>query len=167
MKKGIVSLVLVGVLMAGVWPADAGGRHVYRHHPHHYYPHYPRWGVFAVGITTGAIATRLFWGTPVRTIIVEPAQPIVVHPAPVIVQGAAMTPPPSAAAGDRLSVTAQILNVRSGPGMNFPIIDRVYQGELLSIKGSASQWVYVQLPNGNFGWVMAEFTARASSPASG
>jgi len=98
---------------------------------------------------------------------VEPAQPIVVHPGPVIVQGSAMTSPPSAAAGDRLSVTAQILNVRSGPGMNFPIIDRVYQGERLSIKGSAPQWVYVQLPNGNFGWVMAEFTARGSSPASG
>lgn len=169
MKKSIIILVLIGIIMAGASPVQAGrysGRyHGYRHH--HYHSSYPYWGAFGVGIITGAIVGNLYYGPPARTVIVEPAPPIVVQPAPVIVQRSYVPVNPQAAAGNWVSVATPILNVRSGPGMNFSIVGRVYQGDLLLTKGSAPQWVYVQLPGGNFGWVMTEFTAQTSSAASG
>jgi uncharacterized protein YgiM (DUF1202 family) len=163
MKKGIIVLVLIGIFMASVAPTQAGRYPVYRHH--HY--HHPYWGAFGVGIITGAIVTNLFWGPPARTVIVDPAPPIVIQPAPVIVQRSYAPVYPPAAAGNWVSVATPILNVRSGPGMSFPIVGRVYQGDLLLTKGSAPQWFYVRLPGENFGWVMTEFTAQTSSPASG
>lgn len=163
MKKGVIVLVLVGIFMAGVSPVHAGRYPGYRHHRYHH----PHWGAFGVGIITGSIVANLFYGPPARAIIVEPATPIVVQPAPVIVQRSYAPVYPPAAAGNWVSVTTPILNVRSGPGLNFSITGRVYQGDLLLAKGSAPQWVYVRLPGGNFGWVMTEFTAQTSAVASG
>jgi uncharacterized protein YgiM (DUF1202 family) len=168
MKKYIIILTLIGTLSASAVPVQAGrysGRYYgYRHH--HYHSSYPYWGAFGVGIITGAIVSNLFYGPPARTVIVESAPPVVVQPAPVIVQRSYAPVSPPGTAEYWVSVATPILNVRSGPGMNFSIIGRVYQGDLLLTKGSAPQWVYVRLPDGNFGWVMAEFTAQGSASAS-
>lgn len=67
----------------------------------------------------------------------------------------------------RVSVTANTLNVRSGPGSNRPVIHQVYQGNILAIYGNAPGWLYVKLPSGKFGWVIQKFTAQVSPPASG
>ena len=161
MKKGIIIVVLIGIFMAGVSPAYAGRHPVYSHH------HYPHWGLLGIGIITGAIVANLFYGPHVRMTRVEPAHPIVVQPSPVIVPRSHAPVYESTPGNNWLSVNTRILNVRSGPGMSFSIIGRVYQGDLLLTKGRALKWVYVRLPDGAFGWVMAKFTDPISSPASG
>jgi dipeptidyl aminopeptidase/acylaminoacyl peptidase len=66
---------------------------------------------------------------------------------------------PSAAAqgNDRpqLTVVAQALNVRDGPGITYPAFDILLQGDEVSVIGydPASDWWQVQLPDGDTGWV--------------
>jgi uncharacterized protein YgiM (DUF1202 family) len=80
-------------------------------------------------------------------------------------------PPPGVepypAEAGQVAVTAELLNVRSGPGLDQPVFSQVVKGTVLVIQGSAEGWYYVQLPNGQFGWVMTKFTAPLSAPASG
>jgi hypothetical protein len=74
---------------------------------------------------------------------------------------------PSPAEEGQVAVIAELLNVRSGPGLDQPVLSQVPKGTVLVIQGTAEGWYYVQLPNGQFGWVMAKFTAPLLSPASG
>jgi hypothetical protein len=74
---------------------------------------------------------------------------------------------PSPRAGESVTVTAPLLNVRSGPGKNHPVIHQVRQGDRLLIQGHAPGWFYVKLPWGEFGWVMTEFTDQLLSDANG
>ena len=55
----------------------------------------------------------------------------------------------------RLTVVAQALNVRSGPGVNHPAFDVLLAGDEVVIISydSASDWWQVQLPDGSSGWV--------------
>ncbi|MFQ5441175.1 MAG: DUF6515 family protein [Thermodesulfobacteriota bacterium] len=82
-----------------------------------------------------------------------------------------LTPPtvaePSIAATGSVSVTAPRLNVRTGPALYNPVISQVLQDEVLNIRGKSPGWLYVELPNGELGWVMEEFTAPVFEPASG
>jgi len=171
MKKGIIVWVVIGLFLAAATPVQAGRYSGNGYHGSHGYHHNhdasSYWGAFGIGIITGSIVANLFYGPPARTVVVEPAPPVVVPPAPVIVQRSYAPVNPPAVTGNWVSVATPILNVRSGPGLNFSIIGRVYQGDLLWATGSAPQWVYVRLPNENFGWVMTQFTAQTSSPPSG
>jgi len=56
-------------------------------------------------------------------------------------------------------VRTSLLNVRSGPGSGFAIVGRTFGGETLFVSGSAPGWLYVQLPNGYFGWVHSGFVS--------
>jgi dipeptidyl aminopeptidase/acylaminoacyl peptidase/uncharacterized protein YraI len=66
---------------------------------------------------------------------------------------------PSAAAqgndSPQLTVMAQALNVRDGPGVAYPAFDVLVQGDEVSVIGydPPSDWWQVQLPDGNIGWV--------------
>ncbi len=66
---------------------------------------------------------------------------------------------PSAAAqndeGPRLTVVAEALNVRSGPGVTFPAFDYLLQGDEVAVIGghSPSGWWQVRLEDGGTGWV--------------
>ena len=55
------------------------------------------------------------------------------------------------------SVTAtnapNLLNVRMGPGAEFPIINQVTRGTIITIRDERSGWYEIQLPTGYFGWV--------------
>jgi len=73
---------------------------------------------------------------------------------------------PSQTATGEVSVTAPVLNVRSGPSLNDSKIYQIQEGYILEVHGKTHGWLYVQLPNGEFGWVMSEFT-RPVEPASG
>jgi hypothetical protein len=64
-------------------------------------------------------------------------------------------------------VKTYILNVRSGPGMQHPVINEVYEGEVLLIHGNAPGWLYVQLPDESYGWVSQAFTEPAPPVPSG
>ncbi|MEJ2700586.1 MAG: SH3 domain-containing protein, partial [Desulfuromonadales bacterium] len=59
---------------------------------------------------------------------------------------------------ESVAVDVPLLNVRSGPGLQFPIVGVVSQGQLLDIHGDAPGWYYVQGPSGSFGWVIDNLT---------
>jgi uncharacterized protein YgiM (DUF1202 family) len=161
MKKLIIVMVLIVFSLVAVTPAIARSYHVGRH------GHYHHWGVLGLGILTGAMVTSLFYAPSARGVDREPVSVTVVKSAPVIFQRS-HTMIQQAKTGDKLvSVTTHTLNVRSGPGLKFSVIYHAYQGNVLTIKGSAPGWLYVQLQTGQFGWVMAQFTSKISSPASG
>ena len=55
------------------------------------------------------------------------------------------------------TVNTGALNVRSGPGVSFGILEVIYQGTRVSLLGRTadSTWVQIQTPNGTTGWVNA------------
>ncbi len=126
-------------------------------------------GALAAGFTTLVIGglTYYYYGgvyyqkVPSGYVVVEKPSGAVVPQEP----PAAIQPPDTVS--ERVSVTAANLNVRSGPGMNHPVVDQVSQGNILVIHGDAPGWLYVQLPSGKFGWVSEQFTAPVFPPASG
>ena len=69
--------------------------------------------------------------------------------------------------GDRVLVTAPKLNVRSGPGKEFDVVDLIRRGEPLEVHGHATGWYYVALPSGEFGWVMSRYTTPSPEDADG
>jgi hypothetical protein len=71
--------------------------------------------------------------------------------------GSGVAPGAAAQDGDspQLSVIAEALNVRSGPGISYPARDVLLQGEQVEIVGrhSASGWWQVRLDDETTGWV--------------
>ncbi|HKK13209.1 MAG TPA: SH3 domain-containing protein, partial [Gammaproteobacteria bacterium] len=55
-------------------------------------------------------------------------------------------------------IQAAVLNVRAGPGLEFTVIARVERGVSLAVFGSGPGWYYVRLPDGQYGWVMTQYT---------
>lgn len=78
--------------------------------------------------------------TPAATL-----RPPVLIPAPTIPIGL----PPDAA------VVAQALNVRAGPGTDYPVLAGVRRGDALTVLGQAADcgWLKVRTPRGTEGWV--------------
>jgi uncharacterized protein YraI len=56
-------------------------------------------------------------------------------------------------------VTTQSLNVRTGPGFNYPIIGRLSQGQQVTLYGRdvSGAWFKIGLPNGAQGWAAAQY----------
>lgn len=153
----------------------------YYHHGHRYYRKYPHRkgyvvvsppvGGVVVSIPIGSVRVRIGGVTyfhhggvyyrPYRSryIVVEPPRETVI---------VSKVPPGTEYHGDlshgrpkRVAVTVDLLNVRSGAGFGFPVIARVHRGEILRIKGRSPEWYYVELPTGEYGWVMKKFTREA------
>jgi len=59
---------------------------------------------------------------------------------------------------EAVTVWTKALNVRSGPGEHFPVVERAWRGETLVVSGHAPGWYCVRLPNGAAGWVMSNYT---------
>jgi hypothetical protein len=97
---------------------------------------------------------------PYGYVVVDPPADVVVEEEiPVIVQ-------PTKPAVGKVSVTASVLNVRTGPGLSYAVIYQIQEDYILEIHGRELGWLYVQLPNGEFGWVMLGFTSPME-PGSG
>lgn len=66
------------------------------------------------------------------------------------------TPPPPLQTG---IVNVYQLNVRTGPGLYFPVVGVLRQGQQVTILGrnASSQWLKVGLPGGGQGWVSARY----------
>ena len=75
----------------------------------------------------------------------------------VLLTGALLAPAAAAQdpAGPELTVLTRALNVRSGPGTNYPVIGGLKQGDSAAIVGrhSASGWWQIALAGGKTGWV--------------
>jgi hypothetical protein len=87
-------------------------------------------------------------------------------PSGYIVVEAPISAQPAAQSGSQVTVTAPLLNVRSGPGMQFAVIRHARQGDTLTVQGNSPGWLYVKLSDGNFGWISEIFTAPAAQQAS-
>jgi N-acetylmuramoyl-L-alanine amidase len=61
-----------------------------------------------------------------------------------------------------VSITATSLNVRSGPGLSYPISGSVKKGEKYSIVKEEGDWIQISLGGSKKGWVAEWFTAKES-----
>jgi uncharacterized protein YgiM (DUF1202 family) len=59
--------------------------------------------------------------------------------------------------GRAAAVTADVLFVRSGPGLDFNILRRVHRGDRVSILAETYGWFYVELRDQSRGWVSARW----------
>ncbi|MBN2233167.1 MAG: SH3 domain-containing protein [Deltaproteobacteria bacterium] len=137
-----------------------------------YYRHGPR-GYIVVRAPIGAFITTLPGGY--RTVIVDDRtyychQDVYYQPRQtgyVVVNPPAEVLVPETVTGDMVTVTAQELNLRSGPAITFAVIGRVTRGIRLHVRGTAPGWLYIRTPDGTHGWVAEEFTELDDVPASG
>lgn len=67
-----------------------------------------------------------------------------------------VTATPANALG-QVTVTVDVLNVRSGPSRLHPVVDHVARADALFVLATAPRWYYVRLPEGGYGWIWAEF----------
>ena len=74
---------------------------------------------------------------------------------------------PQPVISNKVVVTSTILNVRSGPGLQHYIANRVNYGDVLLVIQRNVDWVYVQVPDNSRGWVMTRFTAPVGQRADG
>jgi uncharacterized protein YgiM (DUF1202 family) len=97
-----------------------------------------------------------------------PAGYVVVDPPPtVIVEDDTLEiVSPAIPASGRVIVDAPVLNVRSGPSLNDKMIYQLDEGYVLEVSGRSDGWLYVQLPNGEYGWVKSVFT-KPLNPGNG
>lgn len=65
---------------------------------------------------------------------------------------------------EQVKTIPPMLNVRSGPGTENAIVSQIPQGTVVEIHGSSSEWLFVKLPSGEFGWIMGQFAV--SEPGS-
>ena len=61
--------------------------------------------------------------------------------------------------GDQRRVTADRVNVRQGPGVDFGVIGQVDAGDMAAILEEDGGWVRVRTPSGAEGWMSARFLA--------
>jgi hypothetical protein len=59
------------------------------------------------------------------------------------------------------SVPGAVVNLRAGPGELLPILEKLKRGTDLQViaRAPGNQWVQVQAPGGDTGWVLAELLA--------
>jgi len=95
---------------------------------------------------------------PSGYVVVEPPREVVVaEPAPEF----------ETVVGDQVTVTVERLNVRAGSALDQAVVARVSRGTVLGVHGGTEEWLYVELPDGEFGWVLARYTTPLQEPASG
>ena len=133
----------------------------------HYYHRYGGGNVLvplSVGLIAGAVIAGAVAQPPPPAVIYQQAPPAMVAP-PVTYY--APPPPPQSAeiVINQVAATTGVLNIRSGPGLDTPVIDQVRHGEVLDVVGASPGWLYVRTTSGLHGWVMTKFTSVRSTPA--
>jgi len=93
--------------------------------------------------------------------VVEAPREVVVVTSPVVERTL-----PAALPG-KVQVSAAALNIRTGPGLHYSVIDEVQRGDILRVLDSAPGWLNVQMESGRSGWVMDSFTVPMTGPANG
>lgn len=64
--------------------------------------------------------------------------------------------------GEKLTVNASSVNVRSGPGLDYAPIAGTSSGETFTIAERSGDWVKIILADGNTGWIAAWLTSEGS-----
>ncbi len=87
-------------------------------------------------------------------------------PETVVVRKTSTITSPVEAYSGRVLVTVSTLNVRSGPDLDYSLVYQVIEGSILNVSGKTNGWLYVELSNGQSGWVKSVFT-EPLKPGSG
>ena len=173
MKKSVIILVAIVFLAVTTGTAFAwNGRHAhyrpshhYRGHGHHYGNADAFWAILGASVLTGYLISYMASPPRPSAVVYASTEPVVVSaPSRVVVKEYAYVPPPPPVSVDTVVVTAQELNVRSGPGYNHAVAGYVVQGETLQVVGRAPGWLYVRTASGLNGWVVADYTASQAAP---
>ena len=118
----------------------------------------PGFEVLVVAGLTYYVYDSIYYRTaPGGYVVVSPPATVAVAPP------SGMVAPLQSAQGSCV-VIASALNVRNGPGMAYPIVTVVKQGDILDLRGRTGSWIFVRLPNGNVGWVDGQFTTQNTMP---
>jgi hypothetical protein len=99
-----------------------------------------------------------------------PEQPVVVEPSPtaaptsqpvLVIPVTAVTQPPATLDAE---VTANVLNVRVGPGMNHRIMAQLPAGQIVRMEGRSQtgEWIAVRLADGKEGWVYRSYLSTSA-----
>ncbi|MCF6092768.1 SH3 domain-containing protein [Microaerobacter geothermalis] len=67
-------------------------------------------------------------------------------------------------ASTQISPTVDNLNVRTGPGFNFPVLGRIQKGESYSLLEEQDQWVQIEWAEDKIGWVAGWLISKKESP---
>ena len=159
MKKIMALAMVVSLLLLGASPALARGRF---HGPGP--GGGPFWAALGLGLLAGAVVVDLL-NEPQP--VCPPPRAVVIAPAPPVVTQSVPAPRASENPAGAVVVNAALLNIRSGPGFQNPVVAVVQKGDSLVVHSTTQGWLYVQSPTGRFGWVARQFTSPVSSPASG
>lgn len=73
------------------------------------------------------------------------------------VQEVEPVPEPVVPATEMVSVTASVVNIRSGPGTKNEVVTTVKMGDELEMLGQEGAWCNVKLSNGSEGWIYKKF----------
>lgn len=181
MRQTVISLALVLIfsfVMAS--SAPAGGRyynsgysnhhrssHYYYRHKNHHYAGTQFLSYLGVGLITGALVSGVINSHPRQKAVIYTSAPqVAVTRYPVIQSGNAIPvnyPSPEVIVG-RVTITAQLLNVRSTPDVESNVTEQVQRGMLLDVIGAAPDWLYIKTRSGRYGWIMQQFTQTANGP---
>ena len=162
-------LVVVFFFASTLAASPAFSRDRWRRYPRHYYgPHHVR--VFHDGdLLPALIATGIIAG--ITYSLIDSASNPPVHEYRVVERTYPRVAPPDpyapVASTGSVMVTAQLLNVRTGPSLDEPSIRQIPYGTVLSIHGSSPDWYYVHLSGHQYGWVMIRFTAPLDDSGAG
>ena len=66
------------------------------------------------------------------------------------------------AAGETVTIKADILNVRSGPGLDYQVVAKVYQDEKYPVLEEKNNWIKIKLDNGE-AWVAGWFVEKENT----
>lgn len=69
--------------------------------------------------------------------------------------------------GDMVRVVSPRLNVRTGPGREYPIVEVLANNSILKVESGVPDWLFIKLPNGRSGWIMEQFVVLEQAGASG
>ena len=64
------------------------------------------------------------------------------------------------------TVTADVLNVRSGPSTSYSVTTKAYKGNKVEILDTSNGWYNIKLSNGKIGWVSASYVSISSQTTS-
>jgi len=69
------------------------------------------------------------------------------------------------AAWNLITVTARVVNLRSGPGTEYGILGQVLEGDSLQVTGGLDDWYRIYIPNMSlFAWIYGPLTSGTELP---
>jgi len=184
MKKPLFVILIISLFLFFTFTVSfAGSKHSYRGYNTHsragyshyrvpggrHYPHANHFFTYLGG--------RMLAGAQIGSVISTPPRPRTIYytgPPHVIVQSESIvtpqytplpppTPPPELVLR-QVKIIAKIVNIRSGPGLENTVINQAYRDETVDVIDAAQGWLYVKTGEGQYGWLMTQYTLEVDRP---